>query len=84
MSKVERVIKIIHLLQDRGSVGKQEMLDKFEVAEPTFKRDIAFLRDQYGADIQYDRHEEGLPPGGRGLCPCQGRRGSAGAARALV
>jgi predicted DNA-binding transcriptional regulator YafY len=57
MSKVERVIKIIHLLQDRGSVGKQEMLDKFEVAEPTFKRDIAFLRDQYGADIQYDRHE---------------------------
>ncbi|MGA1695204.1 MAG: helix-turn-helix transcriptional regulator [Burkholderiaceae bacterium] len=58
MSKTDRVLKIIALLKARGQVSKKEMLAKFEVAEPTFKRDIAFLRDEYGAEIRFDPSEK--------------------------
>ena len=57
MSKTDRVLKMIALLKERGQLTKRDLLDKFEITEPTFKRDIAFLRDEYGAQIEYDPAE---------------------------
>ncbi|MBM3377717.1 MAG: WYL domain-containing protein [Betaproteobacteria bacterium] len=58
MSKTDRVLKMIALLKERGKLTKKQLLAKFEVAEPTFKRDISFLRDEYGAEIRYDPTEK--------------------------
>ena len=54
MSKTDRVLKMIALLKERGELTKNQLLAKFEITEPTFKRDISFLRDEYGAEIRYD------------------------------
>ena len=76
MSKTDRVLKMIALLKERGQLTKRVLLDKFEITEPTFKRDIAFLRDEYGAQIQYDPAErvyrlvaEGAAAAGAGSGP---------------
>ena len=37
---------------------KQHIMEKFEIAEATFKRDIELLRDRFGADIQYDTQDK--------------------------
>lgn len=58
MSKTDRVLKMIALLKERGELTKNQLLAKFEVTEPTFKRDISFLRDEYGAEIRYDPREK--------------------------
>lgn len=42
------------MLQSRGVVSKRTFLDTFETSEASFKRDIAFLRDRFRVDIQYD------------------------------
>jgi len=57
MSKTERIIAMANLLRQRGVMTKTQILEKFEISEPTFKRDLEFLRDRYGADIVYDSTE---------------------------
>lgn len=54
MSKTERIIALANTLRQRGSMTKQQILERFEISEPTFKRDLEFLRDRHGADIVYD------------------------------
>ena len=51
MSKTDCVLKMIALLKERGQLTKRDLLDRFEITEPSFKRDIAFLRDECGAQI---------------------------------
>ncbi|MEY4014409.1 MAG: hypothetical protein RLZZ290_1273 [Pseudomonadota bacterium] len=57
MSKTERIIAMANLLRQRGVMTKTQILERFEISEPTFKRDLEFLRDRYGADIVYDSSE---------------------------
>jgi predicted DNA-binding transcriptional regulator YafY len=54
MSKLARILELVRILRAKGFMSKQQILDRFEIAEPTFKRDLAFLRDEYGAQVQYD------------------------------
>ncbi len=58
MSKTERIIELANLLRKRGCMSKSEILEKFEISEPTFKRDLEFLRDRYGANIVYDASDK--------------------------
>lgn len=54
MSKLGRILELVRILRAKGFMSKQQILDRFEIAAPTFKRDLAFLRDEYGAQVQYD------------------------------
>src|SRR5690242_6336892 len=59
MAQAERILKIQQMLQARGVVSKQTFLKEFEVSEASFKRDLAFLRDRFQVDIQYDAEKRG-------------------------
>ena len=58
MSKTARILELVRILRAKGYMSKQQILERFEVAEPTFKRDLAFLRDEYGAQVKYDPQEK--------------------------
>jgi predicted DNA-binding transcriptional regulator YafY len=58
MSKTARIFELVRILRAKGFMSKQQILDRFEVTEPTFKRDLAFLRDEYGAQVKYDPQEK--------------------------
>jgi proteasome accessory factor C len=58
MSKTARILELVRILRAKGFMSKQQILDRFEVTEPTFKRDLAFLRDEYGAQVKYDPQEK--------------------------
>ncbi len=55
MNQTERLQLIMSTLRSKGAFARQEMIERFEISEPTFKRDLEFLRSRYGADITYDR-----------------------------
>jgi predicted DNA-binding transcriptional regulator YafY len=55
MTKTARVYKIELLIRSRGCVSFQTLLDELEVSRATLKRDLAYLKDQLGAPIEYDR-----------------------------
>lgn len=59
MAQAERILKIQQMLQARGVVSKQTFREEFEVSEATFKRDLAFLRDRFQVDVQYDAEKRG-------------------------
>lgn len=46
------------MLRQRGQVNFQTLLQVLEVSRATIKRDLAFLRDQLGYAIKYDRAED--------------------------
>ena len=58
MSKTDRIFELNRLLRLKGSMTKQQVMEKFEIAEATFKRDLELLRDRFGADIQYDSQDK--------------------------
>lgn len=58
MSKTDRIFELNRLLRLKGSMTKQQVMEKFEIAEATFKRDLELLRDRFGADIQYDAQDK--------------------------
>jgi predicted DNA-binding transcriptional regulator YafY len=58
VSKTERIFRMAQLLRDKGALSKEKILDAFEISEPTFKRDLEFLRSRYGADVQYDNQDK--------------------------
>lgn len=68
MTQTARVYKIELLIRNRGHVSFQDLIDELEVSPATLKRDLAYLRDQLGAPIEYDRFLNGyrLADGWRG------------------
>ena len=55
MNQTERYYKIDQMLNDRGVVSFQSMLDALEVSRATLKRDLVYLRDRLNAPIIHDR-----------------------------
>lgn len=58
MSKTDRIFEINRILRLKGSMSKQQIMEKFEISEPTFKRDLEMLRDRFGAEICYDTQDK--------------------------
>lgn len=54
MSSVDRVFKLHQNLKAGDSVTIKALMEKFEVAKNTIKRDIEMMRDQLGAPILYN------------------------------
>ena len=59
MDRLERFYKIVGQLKNGRPVPKQKFLDVLEVSEATFKRDLEYLRDRFGAPIIWDREYNG-------------------------
>jgi len=59
MERTERFYRIQQLLRARRCVRTQDFLDALEVSRATFKRDLEYLRDRFGAPIVYDAELEG-------------------------
>src|SRR5574343_962768 len=59
VDRTERFYKIDALLQARGVVPIDAMLDSLEVSLATFKRDIEYMRDRLNAPIVWDREARG-------------------------
>ena len=59
MERTERFYKICDSLKARRAVSTQEFLDELEISLATFKRDIEYLKDRYGAPIIWDRNLRG-------------------------
>jgi predicted DNA-binding transcriptional regulator YafY len=59
MDRTERFYKIHGLLKGKQPVPKQKFLDVLEVSPATFKRDLEYLRDRFGAPIVWDREYSG-------------------------
>ena len=55
MSQLERAYRIDQLLNDRGVVSFDELLEALEVSRATLRRDLAYLRDRLNAPIVHDR-----------------------------
>ena len=54
MNRTARLYRIKNLLLQYRVVPRQRFLDELEISLATFKRDLAFLRDQLNAPIDYD------------------------------
>lgn len=59
MDRTERFHLIDQMLQNRGSVTRQQFLDVLEISPATFKRDLEYLRDRLGAPVVWDRDRRG-------------------------
>ncbi len=55
MERLERLYKIDQLLRARRVVSRQQFLAELEVSPATFKRDLEYLRDRFGAPLIWDR-----------------------------
>jgi predicted DNA-binding transcriptional regulator YafY len=59
MSQTERILRIQQMLQDRGLISRATFLDELEISPAQFKRDLAFLRDRFQVQIEYDPQKRG-------------------------
>ena len=59
MNQTERFYKIDQMLNDRGVVAFQTLMDHLEISRATLKRDLAYLRDRLNAPIVFDRDAGG-------------------------
>lgn len=59
MSQTDRLFKIQRWLDGAGCVSRELLLRELEVSPSTLKRDIAKLRDQYNAPVQWDAERGG-------------------------
>jgi len=55
MDRTERFYKIDRLLRSRRTLPLARFLEELEVSRATFKRDLEYLRDRFGAPILWDR-----------------------------
>lgn len=56
MTRTVRLCRIERLIRNKGEISFQRLLQELEVSPATLKRDLACLRDQLGAPIEYDRY----------------------------
>jgi predicted DNA-binding transcriptional regulator YafY len=59
MGQTERILRIQQMLQDRRVVSRDTFLGELEVSPAQFKRDLAFLRDRFQVQIEYDLRKRG-------------------------
>lgn len=59
MDRSERFHLIDQMLSNQRFVSRQQFLDVLEVSLATFKRDLEYLRDRFGAPIVWDREQGG-------------------------
>ena len=59
MSEIVRLYKYKELLLGKRAVPRQELMERLEISEATFKRDLAKLRDQLHVPIEFDRDQGG-------------------------
>src|SRR5690242_12390290 len=59
MSQTERILRIQQMLQDQRMVSRATFLDELEISPAQFKRDLAFLRDRFQVQIEYDPQKRG-------------------------
>jgi predicted DNA-binding transcriptional regulator YafY len=59
MSQTEPILRIQQMLQDRGVISRTTFLDGLEISLAQFKRDLAFLRDRFQVQIEYDPQKRG-------------------------
>ena len=64
MDKAERCLKILEILQQRGSVNVSELMSQFHTSDMTIRRDLNFLTRQYnvirthgGAMLNRESHQ---------------------------
>ncbi len=55
MSQQERTYKILNLLRQHRALAFSSIQSKLEVSRSTLKRDLQFMRDRIGVQIQWDR-----------------------------
>jgi predicted DNA-binding transcriptional regulator YafY len=53
MSQIERIFEFDRLLRGNRPPTKRDVLERFEITEATFKRDLAYMRDRLNAPIEY-------------------------------
>ncbi|RVT50481.1 helix-turn-helix transcriptional regulator [Rubrivivax albus] len=56
MTRTARLYRIERLIKAKGEMSFRGLIDELEISPATLKRDLAYLRDQLGAPIEYDRH----------------------------
>ena len=59
MSEIVRLYKYKELLLGKRAVPRHELMERLEISEATFKRDLAKLRDQLRVPIDFDRDQGG-------------------------
>ena len=57
MSEIVRLCKYKELLLGKRAVPRRELMERLEISEATFKRDLAKLRDQLHVPIDFDRDQ---------------------------
>ncbi|MFA6937385.1 MAG: transcriptional regulator [Treponema sp.] len=56
MSQTERILYLDKKMREKGFVTTQEAADEFEVSPRQIKRDIEYLRNRFGAPINYSKN----------------------------
>src|SRR5690242_15359493 len=59
MGQAERILRVQQMLHDRRVVSRETFLNELEVSPAQFKRDLAFLRDRFQVQIEYDPQKRG-------------------------
>ncbi len=59
MDRTERFYRIEQLLNEHKAVSMETFLEELSVSPATFKRDLEYLRDRFGAPIVWDRKTRG-------------------------
>ena len=58
--RIARLNDLVQELSTHGTLPKKELMARLEYTQGrTLERDLAYLRDQYGVEIEYDRHRRG-------------------------
>ncbi len=57
MGITSRIFQLYQILKKERRLSLQVMMERLEVSKATIKRDLELLRDQLGAPLIYDRHE---------------------------
>lgn len=65
--RIARLNDLVQELSAHGILPRKELMSRLEYTQGrTLERDLAFLRDQYGVEIDYDRHKGGYRLRGTG------------------
>jgi predicted DNA-binding transcriptional regulator YafY len=69
MSQTERLYRITQMVENRGPVSFNDLAAELEVSRATLKRDLALLRNNFNAPIEFDRFAGGYRLGKQGPGP---------------